>query len=139
MATSWWPPGDGTTDGTNNGLGNVIVGYNADNGDTRTGSHNVVIGDQHSWTSSASLLAGLNNILSGEYSFIAGGVGNEASGTTSFVGGGQHSTANGVRSFVGGGFHNTVSGVNSFVGGGANNTAGPGTCGFVIATLFGTC
>ena len=30
--------------GTVNGLGNLIVGYNEDSGNTKTGSHNVVIG-----------------------------------------------------------------------------------------------
>ena len=81
--------GDGTTDGTNNGLGNIIVGYNTDNGDTRTGSHNVIIGDQHTWTTSSGLVAGNNNKLTGTYSFVAGGIQNVASGQASFVGGGD--------------------------------------------------
>jgi hypothetical protein len=37
--------GTGDTDGPVNGLGNLIVGYDADFGDTRTGSHNLVLGD----------------------------------------------------------------------------------------------
>ena len=36
--------GSGGTDGAVNGLGNLIVGYNEDSGDTRSGSHNLVVG-----------------------------------------------------------------------------------------------
>ena len=45
--------GTGDTGGTPNGLGNLIVGYNASSGDTRTGSHNLVVGDLHTYTSYA--------------------------------------------------------------------------------------
>jgi hypothetical protein len=179
--------GGGTTDGSDNGLGNIIVGYNTDGSfdglETRTGSHNVVIGDDHTWTKSAGFVSGLNNTLTGlwsfasggfnkatsESSFVAGGEGNTASGISSFVGGGGQNTASGAESFVGGGGANTASGTwsfaaggefneasgfdsfvgggadntasgdQSFVGGGFNNTAGPGTCGYVITAVFGTC
>jgi hypothetical protein len=47
----------------NNGLGNIIVGYNGDEGDTRTGSHNVVIGDEHTWTTNSGFVSGWNNTL----------------------------------------------------------------------------
>jgi hypothetical protein len=46
--------GLGATD-TTNGLGNLIVGYHEERGfgDTRTGSHNVVVGRQHNFSSVA--------------------------------------------------------------------------------------
>ena len=63
--------------GTHNGVGNVIIGYNATFGaDTRTGSHNLVIGDRHSYTSHAGIVSGLDNTLSGLNAFVAGGSGN---------------------------------------------------------------
>lgn len=76
--------GSDDTGGTTNGLGNLIVGYNEDAGtdgaDTRTGSHNVVIGNEHSYTSFGGFLAGLNNTTSARFASVSGGVGNTASG-----------------------------------------------------------
>jgi len=45
--------GSGDTYGDVNGLGNLIVGYNELRGtsDNRTGSHNVVIGAEHNYSS----------------------------------------------------------------------------------------
>jgi hypothetical protein len=146
--------GSGATDGSANSLGNIIIGYNANFGDTQTGSHNLVIGDRHTYTSTSGVVAGLDNAMTGTRSFVAGGAGNTASGFSSFVGGGifntasgdvsfvaggAGNTASGLESFVGGGNSNTASGDFSFVGGGGGNTAGPGTCGVVISAVFGTC
>jgi hypothetical protein len=54
--------GTGSTDNLN-GLGNLIVGYNTDNGNdaTRTGSHNLVGGDEHSYTSDSGIASGLQH------------------------------------------------------------------------------
>jgi hypothetical protein len=114
--------GSGQTEETN-GLGNIIVGYNEDEGDTRTGSHNVVIGGHHTWTSHSGFVSGWNNTLTGYASFVGGGQLNTASGWGSFVGGTAESTASGPSSFVGGGSSNTASGQGSFVGGGFQSTA----------------
>jgi hypothetical protein len=45
--------GTGTTDGTVNGLGNLIVGYNElrSTPNDRTGSHNIVVGPRHNYSS----------------------------------------------------------------------------------------
>ena len=43
--------GAGATNGPINGRGNLIVGYDEENGDPRTGSHNLVIGRYHSYSS----------------------------------------------------------------------------------------
>ena len=38
------------------------IGYNSTFGDTRTGSHNLVIGDEHIYTSSAGVVLGFNRL-----------------------------------------------------------------------------
>src|SRR5215208_1863179 len=159
--------GAGNTSDTN-GVGNVIIGYDISDEDTKTGSHNLVIGDLHTYTGSSGIVSGINNTLSGDYSFV-GGFGNTASGNRSFVGGGGANTASGNNSFVGGGIFSTASGNNSFVGGGTANVssgstsfvgggdgntasgtqsfvaggnevlAGPGTCAYIVNLLTGTC
>ena len=128
--------GSGFTNDHANGLGNVIIGYNASDGDTRTGSHNLVIGDLHSFTSTLGLVTGGNNtasgfgafvsgtdnIASGDFSFVTGG-GNTASGLGAFVSGGTN-TASGGFSFVAGGGGNAVSGLGAFVSGNHNTASG---------------
>jgi len=114
--------GAGTT-ATTNSLGNLIIGYNADNGDTRTGSHMLVVGDENSYTSYGGIIAGLNNATSGEWSSVTGGRDNTASGTWSSVTGGLNNTASGFYSLVSGGQDNEASGSRSSVSGGEDNTA----------------
>ena len=131
--------GSGSTDGALNGKGNLIVGYDENVSDTRTGSHNLVIGDQHSYTSYGGLLAGFNNETSGAwasasggyrntadgpYSAITGGSLNMAGGDHASVSGGSFNEASGTGASVSGGPFNTASGEGSSVSGGGNNTAG---------------
>src|SRR5256885_14805048 len=54
--------GAGST-GTMNGLGNLIVGYNANPG-AQTGSHNLVVGDAQTFTSYAGAVFGESNTIS---------------------------------------------------------------------------
>jgi hypothetical protein len=147
--------GQGTTT-TSNGLGNVIIGYNEDMGsqEPRTGSHYLIVGDEHTWTSYGGIVAGYqntaggafgsvtgghfniasgdyssvtggySNIASAEYSSMTGGRFNTASGWASSVFGGQYNDAEGTRSTVTGGLDNTASGDYSSVSGGWGNTAG---------------
>jgi len=58
--------GTGTTDGTPNTLGNLIVGYNElrDYGNDRRGSHNIVVGQRHRYSSNGGLVAGYQNTIS---------------------------------------------------------------------------
>ncbi len=146
--------GTGSTDGPGNGEGNLIVGYNADlvtpGDETRTGSHNLVVGDDHTYTMHSGLVSGTNNTLSGDLAVAIGGEFNTASGERSaniggaaklatgkdsFMGGGLSSEARGEGSAVIGGSFNLASGSASFGGGGTTHTARPGTCGFVADTL----
>ena len=71
--------GSGDTDGIT-GLGNLIVGYNEQDTPpkSRYGSHNLVVGTKHGYTSHAGLVAGYDNKITGTYSSISGGSSNLA-------------------------------------------------------------
>jgi hypothetical protein len=136
-----------------NSLGNLIVGYNEPRpfeSNTRTGSHNVLVGKQHNFSSFGGLVVGHFNEVSGEFASVSGGSNNMASGTMSAVHGGNGNTASGweavvsggqantaseLRSVVSGGAGNTASGVQSAVSGGLNRTA-PGQFNWVAGSLF---
>lgn len=142
--------GSGATDGTLNGLGNLIVGYNEDIGQTRTGSHNLVVGRWHGWTSwggfiageangttapKASVLGGTNNQSSGIASTIVGGYLNAAAAHFSSILGGASNVTNGQFATVSGGGANHANGAYSAVAGGASRTAS-NTDDWVAGALF---
>lgn len=133
--------GNGTTNSAN-ALGNLIVGYNESNaahGQDRTGSHNIVVGRLHDFTSFAGLIAGGSNRADGPASFIAGisntttvgtiggsiagGGENIASGNYSTILGGRLGEASGLFSTIGGGIFGKSTGDNSLVVGGYEGTA----------------
>jgi hypothetical protein len=117
--------GQGATDGEPNGKGNVIVGYDEDYGGApnRSGSHNVVIGPGHSYSSYGGLVAGSGNNASGPHASVIAGSANEAAGSGAFVGGGHLNVASGDFSSVTGGRSNEASGTESSVLGGEDNEA----------------
>jgi hypothetical protein len=95
---------DETTGGTVNGRGNLIVGWNENSNDARTGSHNLVIGPYHSYASYGGLVAGYDNFLSSDpYASVTGGMANHASGIASSVAGGVGNSATGDYDTVLGG------------------------------------
>ncbi len=124
---------------TINGLGNLIVGYNETGllpGNTRedplvvhTGSHNLVVGEAHRYTSYGGLVAGAANEISGTFASVSGGNGNKARGRHSSVSGGGGNIASGSSASVSGGESNTASGLGSSVSGGERNTASGGPTG----------
>lgn len=116
--------GSGATDGTVNGLGNLIVGYNEDFGPSspRTGSHNVVIGYDHSYTYYGSLIVGQSNSSASRFTMVAG-LSNTAVGPYATVTGGSSGTASGWGSSISGGLLNQASADYSTVSGGGNNKA----------------
>jgi hypothetical protein len=135
--------GAGSTQ-TANGLGNLILGYNEARGgglDQRTGSHNLVLGQQNNYTSFGGIVGGFQNQLSGPFSHVLTGNGNAtaAGAFYALVGTGQlnnaahnyaavyagnNNTATGLFSAVTGGSFNATTGEVSAVSGGFMNTAG---------------
>jgi hypothetical protein len=110
-----------------NGLGNLIMGYNEPRGggleDIRTGSHNVVVGQQHNFSSFGGLVVSHFNTISGPLAVAIGGVGNTASGLSAVVIGGASNLASGLQAVVNSGEVNVASGGLSAVSGGVGNTA----------------
>lgn len=117
--------GTDTTGGAPNGKGNLIVGYDTArlvNSD-KSGSHYLVIGDNHNYTAFGGIVAGLENIASGDYASVSGGPFNTASGDFASVSAGTFNTASGEYAVVSGGSGNIASGPLSSVSGGFRNTA----------------
>ena len=92
------------------GLGNLIVGYNEalpPAGGTprniRKGSHNLVVGKFHSYSSFAGFVAGGANKVTGAEASVSGGNNSEASGWFSSISGGLRSLASGTAASVSGG------------------------------------
>jgi hypothetical protein len=132
--------GAGSTQ-TANGLGNLILGYNEARGsglDFRSGSHNLVLGQQSNYTSFGGIIGGFQNQISGPfahvltgyqngalnfYSCVTTGEANNAANTYVAILGGGANVASGNRSCVSGGVANTASGYGSSVSGGSVSTA----------------
>lgn len=116
--------GSGSTAGPVNGLGNVIVGYNEKNfAQARTGSHNLVVGEEHAYSSFGGIVAGERNTISARAACAVGGKQNVASGVNSSVAGGSENNASGPFASIGGGFANLSSGSNAAIAGGCENEA----------------
>jgi hypothetical protein len=111
-----------------NGLGNLIVEYNEprndpNSPDVRTGSHNVVVGQEHNFSRFGGIVVGRFNTISGDFASVSGGGGNTASGESAAVSGGGVNTASGLQSAISGGTGNAASGDAASVSGGRRNTA----------------
>lgn len=106
-----------------NGLGNLIVGYDEGANAPKTGSHNLVVGTAHSYTSFGGATVGVGNEISAAYASVTGGNGNKASGASASVTGGAGNEATGALSVVSGGISNLASGTNAVVSGGGTNLA----------------
>ena len=97
------PPGPTSNDPPQtNGLGNLIIGYNEtrpSGNPLRTGSHNLIIGAEHHYTSHSGFVHGHTNEILGEFAGVFGGAGNTASGDFSSVhgGGGSNKTTDGNK------------------------------------------
>jgi hypothetical protein len=111
---------------TANGVGNLLLGYNEprhDGDNERTGSHNVVVGLGHNFSSFGGLVVGRHNAIRGAFASVSGGFDNTASGESASVNGGIFNRASGPSASVSGGFDNTASGNAASVSGGDGNTA----------------
>jgi hypothetical protein len=122
-----------------NGLGNLIVGYNESRApfstDNRTGSHNVVVGSEHNFSSFGGLVVGRDNEISGAFASVSGGFENRARGTFASVSGGFDNTASGNSAVVSRGADNTASGTFASVSGWLNRTA-PAEDNWAAGALF---
>jgi hypothetical protein len=110
---------------TANGLGNLVVGYNEsrEGANERAGSHNVVVGLGHNYSSFGGLVVGRQNEIRGAFAAVSGGFDNTASGANASVSGGIFNRASGASASVSGGFDNTASANATSVCGGQGNTA----------------
>src|SRR5262245_4680740 len=124
--------GSGLTDNPVNGKGNLIVGYNE--GSTGTGSHNLVVGKGHTYSSYGGFVAGHGNTVNAPFASVSGGECNVAGagpapsclaigGAGTSVSGGNHNVASATDAAVSGGAGNKASGGGASVSGGANNAA----------------
>jgi hypothetical protein len=110
---------------TANGLGNLLVGYSEprQGENVQTGSHNVVVGQGHNFSSFGGLVVGRQNEIRGAFAAVSGGFDNTASGASAAVCGGIFNRASGESAAVSGGFGNTASASAAAVCGGDGNTA----------------
>jgi hypothetical protein len=130
--------GEGKT-ATRNGEGNLVIGYDEDAGrHGQTGSHDLVLGEEQTFTSYGGIVAGEGSEITApwasvtgghfgealaEYASVSGGEGNVADGIAASVSGGENSTASGGSASVSGGDENSASSGRSSVSGGLNNGA----------------
>jgi len=109
---------------TTNGLGNLIVRYNElDVVGDRPGSHNLIVGRDHSYSSYGGFVAGERNSVTSPWATVSGGYQNEAGGEAASVTGGRFNDATANWASVSGGFGNEASGESSSVCGGEFNDA----------------
>jgi len=108
-----------------NGLGNVIIGYDEPGlaGSSRTGSHNLVVGSRHNYSSFGGIVVGDGNTISAPFASVSGGLSNSALSSWASVSGGSGNRAWDLEASVAGGFNNTASGQRASVCGGSNNRA----------------
>ncbi len=111
-----------------NGLGNLIIGYddlprNQTAPLDRTGSHNLVVGFGHNYSSFGGQVVAYENTTSAPYAVVSGGGANRATAEFATVSGGINNLASGVDATVSGGFQNTATGFASAVSSGVQNLA----------------
>ena len=128
--------------GTINSYGNLIIGYDKNEGATRTGSHNLILGDLQEYTSYGGIVSGTENTLTGANATILGGgqshanfVGavilgadrGQADGNVVLVGGSRnYGSADAHFGAVVGGVENHVTGASSVVVAGTLNVGAGG-------------
>jgi hypothetical protein len=100
--------GTGLTYQTLNGLGNLTIGYNEPRTgsgavNTRTGSHNLVLGFNNNYSHAGAIVAGAANSSTNHLASIYGGTGNTSGGLYSAVVGGYSNSATGGWSTILGG------------------------------------
>jgi hypothetical protein len=111
------------------GLGNLVIGYNAPgndqgNGNVRTGSHNLSIGDQNNYTSFGGVITGHDSTISYPFASVLTGECNLAIANETVVIGGENNTAQVQQGSILGGQFNLTNSRYATVMGGQDNIAG---------------
>lgn len=126
--------GSGSTNdggGATTGLGNLVIGYdeppNSPPAGYRSGSHDLVVGPGHTFSSFGGFVAGDTNAVEGPSATVSGGRGNAASGMVSSVSGGLGNAATDLATSVSAGHANAAIAFGASVSGGDNNTANGAT------------
>lgn len=109
---------------TLNGEGNLVLGYDETPG-RQTGSHDLVLGRQQTFSGYGEIVAGVGNHVSGNLA-VAFGHANTASGSYA-VTAGDSNTARATAATALGGYGNTVAGAYGALLGGCSNLVGTGT------------
>jgi hypothetical protein len=121
--------GSGATNdnGVPTGLGNLVIGYNEPlvfpNPGYRGGAHNLVVGREHTYTSTGGVVGGYRNYVGAEAATVTGGTGNVVFGQYAVVGGGESNEVDGYAASITGGTANLADGPHATVSGGSQNTA----------------
>lgn len=114
------------TDLGQNGLGNIIGGYNTPAAESelleRTGSHNIIVGQGQRYTGNCNLIGGQDNLASGTWGIVLG-TQNDLGGIRNVMIGGSNNQANGAVNVVLGGVSNVIDGDWNVVLGGQSNQA----------------
>jgi len=140
--------GSGRTDGTVNGLGNLIIGYNETSSNSmefcsnpsysveslcirsgyqwdnnvRRGSHNLIVGANNSYDDYGSIIAGVGNTSNANYANVLGGIANYTAAVYSNISGGRYNETYANFSSISGGYDNVTNGKYSSISGGRQNT-----------------
>ena len=115
--------GEGKT-ATANGAGNLVIGYDENpGGHEQSGSHDLVLGEEQTFTSYGGVLDGYRNAIISPFASVTGGEHNTASGKSSSVSGGTFGTAGALGAAVSGGLGNHASAYGDSVSGGRESTA----------------
>ena len=117
--------GTGLTESVN-GRGNLVLGYDEHSSfNPQMSSHDLILGQNHSFTGYAQLIAGFQNTASGDYATVLGDT-NAASGRYASVTGGQFNSAQHTASSVTGGeLNNAYASYSSVTGGEFNEATDP--------------
>jgi len=137
--------------GTINGRGNLIVGYNQErrgpaicsigrnnansqiacesiggvwSANHKSGSHNLVVGDEHAYSAHGGVLFGFNNAVVATGGSVTGGYGNVVLNYYAAVSGGVGNRAQAYYSVIGGGYLNVTDGNHSVISGGFRRVTG---------------
>src|SRR5437763_3337628 len=84
--------GSGATDGAVNGTGNLVIGYDENPAaQAQTGSHDLILGRNQSFTGFGQLVGGFQNTAAGNYAAVLGNL-NTVQGPYASITGGQNNT-----------------------------------------------